>query len=78
MRKIEINEYIPEAPLTDPETQWLVPKAEAIFTEWYETFKNPIKGTMDAFAVARFISRSTGSSCISSDDSVHKLIREYD
>ena len=33
---------------------------------------------MDNFSVARFISRSTGSSCISSDENVSKLIREYD
>ena len=77
-RKIEINEYIPEAPLTDPEKQWLVPRAQAIFTEWFELFKNPVKGVMDCYSVARFISRSTGSSCIASDENVIKLIREYD
>jgi len=33
---------------------------------------------MDNFSVARFISKTTGSSCISSDETVIKLIRDYD
>jgi len=77
-RKVSINEFIQQAPLTDPATNWLVPKAEAIFTEWFEMFKNPVKGTMDNFGVARFITKTTKMSCISSEPKVAELISQYD
>ena len=41
-------------------------------------FKNPIKGTMDNYSVARFITRTTKISCIASDPKVAELIEAYD
>ena len=41
-------------------------------------FKNPIKNKMDNFSVARFITKTTKTSCISSDPKVTELIQQYD
>lgn len=65
---------IEEVPLADPETEWLVPRAQEIFTEWFNMFKNPMKGVMDNFSVARFISKTTKMTCISTDPKVAELI----
>ena len=77
-RKISIKEKIPQAALVDPETEWLVPKAEAIFTEWFNMFKNQAKNKMDNFSVARFITKTTKVSCISSESKVSDIIQAYD
>ena len=41
-------------------------------------FKNPLKGTMDNFSVARFISKTTKIHTSSSDEKVQELIQQYD
>ncbi len=64
--------------MVDPETEWLVPKAEAIFTEWFNMFKNQAKNKMDNFSVARFITKTTKVSCISSESKVSDIIQAYD
>ena len=77
-RKVTINENIPQADLVDEETQWLVPRAEKIFTEWFDMFKNPVKDKMDNFSVARFITKTTRAGCHSSDPKVQELIQQFD
>ena len=76
-RKISLNEVIKKAPLCDPETNWLVPKAQKIFTEWYHLFKNPQLGKMDAFSVAKFISNTTKDTCLPSDNRVDQVLDKY-
>ena len=33
--KLPLSEDIVQAPITDVKTQWLTPRAEEIFKEWY-------------------------------------------
>ena len=55
-----------------------MPRAEKIFTEWFNMFKNPIKDKMDNFSVARFITKTTRAGCHSSDPKVQELIQQFD
>lgn len=69
-RKVSINEYIPQADLVDHETQWLVPKAQQIFSEWFDMFKNPVTKKMDNYSVARFITKTTKRQTLSTEQQV--------
>ena len=55
-----------------------MPRAEKIFTEWFDMFKNPVKDKMDNFSVARFITKTTRAGCHSSDPKVQELIQQFD
>ena len=76
--KLSITETILEVPLVDFRTQSLVPRAQEIFTEWFENYKNKETGLMDDAACARFIHGSTGNSCHKTDNRVVTIINKYD
>lgn len=57
--KLSIVEHIIEAPLVDRENRCLVPKAVEIFTEWFDMYKNPAVGKLDAVHTAKFIAGAT-------------------
>lgn len=76
--KLSITETILEVPLVDFRTQSLVPRAQEIFTEWFENYKNKETGLMDDASCARFIQGSTGNSCQKNDNRVATIINKYD
>lgn len=65
-------------PLVDVKTQALVPRAQEIFSEWFDKYKNKETGLMDDAACARFIQGSTGNQCPTNDNRVTTIIGKYD
>ena len=57
--KLSIHEEISEAPLVDRVNRVLTTRATEIFSEWFDIYKNPKNGLMDAEHVARFIAGAT-------------------
>jgi len=65
--KLSIHEEITEAPIVDRPNRCLTARAAEIFTEWFDMYKNPQTGLMDAEHVARFITGATKQSCLKED-----------
>ena len=76
--KLSITETILEVPLVDFRAQQLVPRAQEIFTEWFDNYKNKETGLMDDEACARFIQGSTGNTCHRNDNRVNTILSKYD
>ena len=78
-KKLDISEEkVAPISLCDPETKSLIPKAQEIFTEWYEIYKDKATNLMGAPEVAKFIAGATGSSCSAQDDRVKNIISAHD
>ena len=77
-RRISVKEQIGIMPVVDPETDWLCDRAVDIFSEWYDLYKNEISGKMDNYSVAKFCSRATNSTILSTEPKVASMIQEYD
>ncbi|CAM9294212.1 unnamed protein product [Scytosiphon promiscuus] len=55
----------------------LMPKAQAIFQQWFYDFQNP-DGVMDRIGAARFIDSCCHDQCKPTDERVNKFFRNYD
>lgn len=76
--KLSIVENVIEAPIVDREKRCLVPKAAEIFTEWFDLYKDPSNGMMDALHTAKFIQGATKQVCLRDDDRVKHILNKYD
>ena len=74
--KLSVVEKVTEAPLIDPKTKELVPRAAEIFTEWYHLYNNEA-GLLDAAGVAAFISGATKQTCTRGDNRVTTIVTKY-
>lgn len=75
--KLSVSEHVTEAPLVDPATRQLVPRAVEIFTEWFHIYVDPVEGKMAAPQVAKFIAGATRATCSSNDPRVTTITTKY-
>ena len=76
--KLSIAEEVDEIEIVDKRAGVLVPKAKAIFTEWFDMYKNPETNMMDDTNVAAFVAGATKQPCDKSEDRVKKIVEKYD
>ena len=63
VRKVSIQEDVPVVPICDPVKRWLTPKAEEIFSEWFDKYSDPKIGKMTPESATKFILGATHEVC---------------
>ena len=63
VRKVAIQEDVPVVPICDPVTKYLTPKAEVIFSEWFDKYSDPKVGKMTPESATKFILGATHEVC---------------
>ena len=64
-------------PIVDLKNRCLVPKAHAIFNEWYDMYKDPELGKMTPESTVRFILGATNERCGPEDSRITGLFKMY-
>ena len=69
-RKVAVVEDIKDEPIIDPVKRELTPKAEAIFSEWFDKYKDPEIGKMTYQSATKFVLGATLEECGIEDDRI--------
>ena len=77
MRKVAVQEEIPIAPICDFHNKCLTPKAELIFSEWYDKYSDPKIGKMTPESATKFILGATNEVCDADDSRITGLFKGY-
>ena len=68
---------IPVEPICDPNSEWLTPKASAIFSEIYDKYIDPSFGKMTRETASLFIFAVSNNMAIASDSRIDHIFKTY-
>ena len=77
VRKVAIQEDVPIVPICDVTNKCLTPKAEIIFSEWYDMYSDKELGKMTPESATKFILGATNEVCAADDSRISGLFKDY-